>query len=212
GSLFLIDSGGQYQDGTTDITRTVAIGAPTDDMRRHFTVVLKAHIALATVRFPASTKGVELDGVTRRVLWQEGLDYDHGTGHGVGSYLSVHEGPQSISKRGMAVLEPGMIVSNEPGYYREGHYGIRIENLMLVTPPAPIAGGEREMMGFDTLTLAPIDVRLVNGAMLTPDELCWLNDYHARVLGAFAQGLTANEAEWLKVATQPLTRPNLRDV
>lgn len=211
GSLFLIDSGGQYQDGTTDITRTVAIGAPTDDMRRHFTLVLKAHIALATARFPEGTKGVELDGLTRRALWQAGYDYDHGTGHGVGSYLSVHEGPQSISKRGMAPLEPGMILSNEPGYYREGYYGIRIENLMLVTPLAPIEGGEREMMGFETLTLAPVDLRLVNSALLTPVELKWLNTYHLRVRDALAPELNAMEADWLEMATQPMDPSSARN-
>ncbi len=204
GSLFLIDSGGQYLDGTTDVTRTVAIGAPTEDMRRHFTLVLKAHITLATARFPAGTKGVELDGITRRALWMAGLDYDHGTGHGVGSYLSVHEGPQSISKRGMAALEAGMIISNEPGYYREGHYGIRIENLMLVTPPAPIEGGERGMMGFEILTLAPIDARLVDAHLLSADELAWLNLYHARVREALSSALPEAEKNWLRDATQPL--------
>ena len=133
GELFLIDSGAQYLDGTTDITRTVAIGKPTNEMRERFTLVLKGHIAVASARFPKGTRGIDLDPFARRALWQHGLDYDHGTGHGIGSYLSVHEGPQSISRAGMAVLEPGMICSNEPGYYKEGAYGIRIENLVLVT-------------------------------------------------------------------------------
>ena len=140
GELFLIDCGAQYLDGTTDITRTVAIGTPTDEMRERFTLVLKGHIAIATARFPQGTRGIDLDPLARRALWQHGLDYDHGTGHGVGSYLSVHEGPQSISRAGMAVLEPGMICSNEPGYYKEGAYGIRIENLVLVTRAAEGAG------------------------------------------------------------------------
>ena len=167
GELYLVDSGAQYLDGTTDITRTVAIGTPTREMRERFTLVLKGHIAIATARFPKGTRGVDLDPFARRALWEAGLDFDHGTGHGVGSYLSVHEGPQSISKRGMAALEPGMIVSNEPGYYKQGAYGIRIENLVLVTEPEKVAGGEREVMGFETLTLAPIDRRLVVPELLS---------------------------------------------
>ena len=161
GELYLVDSGAQYIDGTTDITRTVAIGTPTREMQERFTLVLKGHIGIAMARFPKGTRGVDLDPFARRALWEAGLDFDHGTGHGVGSYLSVHEGPQNISKRGMTPLEPGMIVSNEPGYYKQGAYGIRIENLVLVTEPEKVAGGEREVMGFETLTLAPIDRRLV---------------------------------------------------
>ena len=147
GELFLIDSGAQYLDGTTDITRTVAIGKPTNEMRERFTLVLKGHIAIASARFPKGARGIDLDPFARRALWQHGLDYDHGTGHGIGSYLSVHEGPQSISRAGMAVLEPGMIVSNEPGYYKEGAYGIRIENLVLVTELTKAPGADREMHG-----------------------------------------------------------------
>ena len=142
GTLYLIDSGAQYRDGTTDVTRTVAIGEPTEEMRRHYTLVLKGHIGIAAARFPAATRGVDIDGFARRALWAAGLDYGHGTGHGIGSFLSVHEGPQSISRNGIVALEPGMIVSNEPGYYREGHYGIRLENLCAVTEPQAIAGGE----------------------------------------------------------------------
>ena len=151
-------------------------------MRERFTLVLKGHIAIATARFPEGTRGIDLDPFARRALWQHGLDYDHGTGHGVGSYLSVHEGPQSISKAGMVPLMPGMICSNEPGYYKEGAYGIRIENLVLVTEPRELAGGDRKMMGFETLTLAPIDRRLIAKELLDPGEIAWLDAYHARVL------------------------------
>ncbi len=205
GSLLLIDSGGQYQDGTTDITRTVAIGAPSAGMRRRFTLVLKGHIAIATARFPKGTRGNHLDVLARLALWREGLDYDHGTGHGVGSFLSVHEGPQSISKRETAELEPGMIMSNEPGYYREGEYGIRIENLVLVTEPEAIAGGERPMMGFETLSLAPIDRQLIDASLLTPAERVWVDAYHARVMGELGPALDADTRAWLKQATAPLS-------
>jgi Xaa-Pro aminopeptidase len=204
GELFLIDSGAQYLDGTTDITRTVAIGKPTKEMRERFTLVLKGHIAVATARFPKGTRGIDLDPFARRALWQHGLDYDHGTGHGVGSYLSVHEGPQSISRAGMAVLEPGMILSNEPGYYKEGAYGIRIENLVLVTELQAIPGGDREMMGFETLTLAPIDRRLIVKALLTPDEVAWLDAYHARVRQELGGELDAETRDWFTEATAPL--------
>jgi len=204
GELFLIDSGAQYLDGTTDITRTVAISRPTPEMRERFTLVLKGHIAIATARFPEGTRGIDLDPLARRALWQHGLDYDHGTGHGVGSYLSVHEGPQSISKAGMAPLLPGMICSNEPGYYKEGTYGIRIENLVLVTEPVEIAGGDRPMMGFETLTLAPIDRRLIVKEMLAADEIAWLNAYHARVAETLAADLDAEARLWLAAATAPL--------
>jgi Xaa-Pro aminopeptidase len=204
GELFLIDSGGQYLDGTTDVTRTVAIGAPTREMRERFTLVLKGHIAIATARFPKQTRGVDLDSFARRALWSAGLDFDHGTGHGVGSYLSVHEGPQSISKRGMAVLEPGMILSNEPGYYKEGAYGIRIESLVLVTEPKKVAGGEREMMGFETLTLVPIDRHLVVPELLSAEELAWLNAYHARVREIIGPELGPEDRAWLEAATQAI--------
>lgn len=204
GELFLIDSGGQYPDGTTDITRTVAIGKPSEEMRQRFTLVLKGHIAIATARFPKGTRGIDLDSFARRALWEHGLDYDHGTGHGVGSYLSVHEGPQSISKTGMAVLQPGMICSNEPGYYKEGAYGIRIENLVVVTPPETPAGGDREMMGFETLTLAPIDRRLVVRKLLTEAERRWLDGYHARVAAVLCPKLDADTARWLSAACAPI--------
>jgi len=204
GELFLIDSGAQYLDGTTDITRTVAIGRPTNEMRERFTLVLKGHIGIATARFPKGTRGIDLDPFARRALWQAGLDFDHGTGHGIGSYLSVHEGPQSISRAGMAVLEPGMIISNEPGYYKEGAYGIRIENLVLVTPLERPAGAEREMMGFETLTLAPIDRRLIVKEMLTAEELAWLDAYHARVAAELSADLDDETRAWLKQATAPL--------
>jgi Xaa-Pro aminopeptidase len=204
GELFLIDSGAQYLDGTTDITRTVAIGKPTAEMRERFTLVLKGHIAIATARFPEGTRGVDLDPYARRALWQHGLDYDHGTGHGVGSYLSVHEGPQSISKAGMAPLCPGMICSNEPGYYKEGAYGIRIESLVLVTEAAEIAGGDKPMMGFETLTLAPIDRRLIVKEMLSADEIAWLDAYHARVAEALSPDLDADSRRWLVGATAPI--------
>jgi Xaa-Pro aminopeptidase len=203
GNLFLVDSGGQYQDGTTDITRTVAIGEPTADMRRHFTLVLKGHIAIATARFPKGTRGCDLDAFARRPLWDAGLDYDHGTGHGVGSYLSVHEGPQGLSKRAMAELQPGMIVSNEPGYYREGAYGIRIENLVLIREPE-LGGGERPMMSFETLTLAPIDRRLVDASLLSGVELEWLNTYHARVEVELGGELNGKTREWLLSACAPI--------
>jgi Xaa-Pro aminopeptidase len=206
GELYLVDSGGQYADGTTDITRTVAIGTPTREMREHFTLVLKGHIAIATARFPKGTRGVDLDPFARRALWEAGLDFDHGTGHGVGSYLSVHEGPQSISKRGMVPLEPGMIVSNEPGYYKQGAYGIRIENLALVTEPEQVAGGEREVMGFETLALAPIDRRLVVPELLSAEELAWLNAYHARVLDIIGPELGPTDRAWLETATAEIRR------
>jgi Xaa-Pro aminopeptidase len=204
GELFLIDSGGQYLDGTTDITRTVAIGKPTKEMRMRFTLVLQGHVAIATALFPKGTRGIDLDPLARRALWAHGLDYDHGTGHGVGSYLSVHEGPQSISRAGLAVLEPGMICSNEPGYYKEGAYGIRIENLVLVTEPQAMTGGDREMMGFETLTLAPIDRRLIVRDILSAEEITWLNAYHGRVMQKVGPELDAEPRAWLKAATAPL--------
>jgi len=204
GTLYLIDSGGQYRDGTTDVTRTVAIGTPTEEMRRHYTLVLKGHIAIATARFPSGTRGVDIDGFARRALWEAGLDYGHGTGHGVGSFLSVHEGPQSISRNGMAELEPGMILSNEPGYYREGHYGIRLENLVAVTEAAPIKGGETPMLGFENLTLAPFDLRLIVPALLSATERDWLNAYHARVRRELASHLRERDAKWLEAATASL--------
>ncbi len=205
GSLLLVDSGAQYMDGTTDVTRTVAIGTPSPEMAERFTLVLKGHLALARVRFPAGTTGSALDALARVPLWAAGLDFDHGTGHGVGSYLGVHEGPQRISKLPNSVaLRPGMIVSNEPGYYKQGAYGIRIENLQVVTPPAPIAGGERPMLGFETLTLAPIDRALVVKEMLTAEDLAQLDAYHARVLAVIGPTVDAETRGWLEEACAPL--------
>jgi Xaa-Pro aminopeptidase len=202
GELFLIDSGGQYLDATTDVTRTVALGAPTPEMKDRFTRVLKGHIALATARFPAGTTGAQLDTLARAPLWAVGLDYDHGTGHGVGAYLSVHEGPQSISKKPIAQpLLPGMVCSNEPGYYKTGGYGIRIENLIVVRE-ADVPGAERKMLEFETVTLAPIDVELVEPALLTADEINWLNAYHARVRDALTPLVDADTARWLATATR----------
>jgi Xaa-Pro aminopeptidase len=202
--LFLLDSGGQYRDGTTDVTRTIAVGTPTAEMRRAFTLVLKGHIAIATARFPAGTTGAALDTLARIALWKTGFDFDHGTGHGVGSYLSVHEGPQRIAKTGVTALEPGMIVSNEPGWYREGAFGIRIENLELVTPAAPIDGGDRPMLGFEALTLVPIDRRMIEPTLLAPEEVAWLDRYHARVRAAIGPLLDEATRAWLEQATAPL--------
>jgi Xaa-Pro aminopeptidase len=205
GTLLLVDSGGQYLDGTTDVTRTVAIGAPSAEMKARFTLVLKGHIALARIRFPAGTTGSALDVLARAPLWAEGLDFDHGTGHGVGSYLGVHEGPQRIAKAPNNVaLRPGMILSNEPGYYKTGEYGIRIENLQFVTEPAPIEGGERPMLGFETLTLAPIDRDLIVGEMLSGDERGWLDAYHAEVLRVIGPQLEAEVRAWLETACAPI--------
>ena len=205
GTLFLIDSGGQYQDGTTDITRTVPIGKPTVEMRERFTLVLKGHIALALVRFPKGTTGSNLDVLARHALWQYGLDYDHGTGHGVGVYLGVHEGPQRISKAPNTVaLQPGMIVSNEPGYYKEGGYGIRIENLQYVSEPQDIKGGERPMMGFETLTLAPINLDLIEISMLTQTERDYVNSYHKRVWTEIGPSVSGEVKDWLQSACQEI--------
>jgi Xaa-Pro aminopeptidase len=206
GELYLVDSGAQYLDGTTDITRTVAVGVPSPEMRDRFTRVLRGHIAVATARFPKGTRGIDLDPLARRALWAAGLDYDHGTGHGVGSYLSVHEGPQSISKAGMAVLEPGMIVSNEPGYYKTGGYGIRIENLLLVSEPEKITGGERETMTFETLTLVPIDRRLILPELMSDAEIAWLDAYHRRVRDEIGPHLSPGDRQWLLAVTEPIRR------
>ncbi len=205
GSLLLIDSGAQYLDGTTDVTRTVAMGEPSSEMRERFTLVLKGHLALARVRFPAGTSGSALDVLARNALWSHGLDYDHGTGHGVGSYLGVHEGPQRIAKVPNSVaLRAGMIVSNEPGYYKEGAYGIRIENLQFVTEAAPIPGGERAMHGFETLTLAPLDRRLIVAGMLSAEERSQLDAYHARTLAAIGPLVPEDVRQWLVGACAPL--------
>jgi len=203
-SVYLIDSGGQYLDGTTDITRTVAIGDPGDDIRRMFTLVLKGHIALDQARFPAGTTGTQLDILARQFLWQEGFDYDHGTGHGVGVFLSVHEGPQRIAKAPNTIaLQPGMIVSNEPGYYRDGEFGIRCENLVVVQQSTR-EGEERTMLEFDAITLVPFDVRLVDITLLTKAELAWLNEYHQRVAAVIGPLLDGADRDWLEQATSPL--------
>ncbi|MBV8112020.1 MAG: aminopeptidase P family protein [Hyphomicrobiales bacterium] len=205
--LFLIDSGAQYEDGTTDITRTIAVGEPTAEMRDRFTRVLKGHIAIARAIFPEGTTGAQLDSFARQFLWAQGLDFDHGTGHGVGSYLSVHEGPARISKLGTAALKPGMILSNEPGYYKAGAYGIRIENLVLVVAAAPVPGAEKPLNAFETLTLAPIDRRLIVPALLTPEETAWLDRYHADVVEALSPLLDADSRAWVTAAARPLGRP-----
>ncbi|MBA2918517.1 M24 family metallopeptidase [Sphingomonas sp. MAH-20] len=204
-SLYLIDSGGQYRDGTTDITRTVAIGEPMAEMRDRFTRVLKGHVAIATALFPKGTRGQQIDAFARRPLWEAGLDYAHGTGHGVGSYLSVHEGPARIATFGGGdePLAAGMILSNEPGYYKTGAYGIRIENLVLVVPK-DVPGAEREMLGFDTLTFAPIDRRLVDVGMLTERERTWLNAYHAKVVEVIGPQLEGEVRAWLEAECAPL--------
>ncbi len=200
-TLYLIDSGAQYLDGTTDITRTIAIGRASAEMRKNFTLVLKGHIALAQAVFPAGITGSNLDVLARAPLWANGLDFDHGTGHGVGSYLSVHEGPQRISKAPSWVsLKPGMILSNEPGYYKAGHYGIRIENLVVVTELENIPGSDQNMLGFETISWAPIDRSLINTKLLSPTELKWLNDYHAEVYAKTSPQLNRAEKTWLKQA------------
>ena len=205
GSLYLVDSGAQYLDGTTDVTRTVAIGNASAEMRDRFTRVLKGHIAVATARLPKGTTGSQVDTLARRALWDAGLDYDHGTGHGVGAYLGVHEGPQRISRQSSQVaLEAGMVVSNEPGYYKSGAYGIRIENLVAVVPLAPPPGAERALLGFETLTLAPIDRNLVAPALLDGGEVAWLDAYHARVCKVLTPLVDAATGRWLKRATRPL--------
>ncbi|HEX8232523.1 MAG TPA: aminopeptidase P family protein [Caulobacteraceae bacterium] len=204
-SLLLVDSGAQYLDGTTDITRTVAMGEPTREMVERFTRVLRGNLALARVRFPEGTTGHALDALARLPLWEAGLDYDHGTGHGVGSYLGVHEGPQRIAKLPNSVaLRPGMILSNEPGYYKTGEYGIRIETLQVVTEPEQIEGGERKMMGWETLTLAPIDRRLIAPEMLDAVERAQLNAYHARVLDEIGPLVSDEVRAWLTLACAPV--------
>ena len=204
--LFLLDSGAQYQDGTTDVTRTVPIGRPTDEMRERYTLVLKGLIAISLLRFPAGTRGMDIDAVARLALWKAGLDYAHGTGHGVGSYLSVHEGPQRIARTGTEKLLAGMILSNEPGYYKPGAYGIRLENLILVTPEADVPGGDIVMHGFETLTLAPFDRRMLMSDLLSRDELQWLDDYHARVRAEVGPMVGGETLAWLERATAPLPR------
>ena len=205
GELLLIDSGGQYADGTTDVTRTVAVGPVADpEAARLFTLVLKGVIAVSRARFPERTTGREIDPLARAALWSAGRDYDHGTGHGVGAYLNVHEGPQNLSRRGAEALKPGMILSNEPGCYIEGRFGIRIENLVVVTRPEAVAGGDRPMMGFETLTWVPIDRALIARDLLDAAERRWLDDYHAEVLRRVAPLVDADTAAWLAMACAPL--------
>ena len=205
GEMLLIDSGGQYVAGTTDITRTIAVGDVPAEQKRFFTLVLKGMIAISRLRFPEGTRGVDIDAFARIALWQAGADFAHGTGHGVGSYLSVHEGPQSISRRGMQALLPGMILSNEPGYYRDGAFGIRIENLVNVHEPREISGGDKPMLGFETLTLCPIDTRLIVTDLLDQAEKDWLNAYHARVRDELSPLLKDDPAlAWLEAATEAI--------
>ena len=208
-SLYLVDSGGQYPDGTTDVTRTVVIGKPTAEQKDRFTRVLKGHIAIATALFPEGTRGCQLDSFARQYLWQAGLDYAHGTGHGVGSFLSVHEGPQRISPAGSAQsggdepLRAGMILSNEPGYYKTGEYGIRIENLVLVVP-REAEGAEKKLLGFETLTFAPIDRNLIELDMLTDAERIWVDSYHRKVLEVVGPQLDGEAKAWLEAQCAPL--------
>jgi len=204
GDLLLIDSGAQYEDGTTDVTRTIAIGQPTAEMRDRFTRVLRGHIAIARAVFPDGTTGAQIDTLARQYLWQAGIDFEHGTGHGVGSYLSVHEGPARISKLGTTPLKRGMILSNEPGYYKTDAFGIRIENLELVIG-TDVAGAEKPVNAFETLTLAPIDRRLIDLNMLNGDELSWLNEYHERVRHAVRPHVDEATKVWLDAATEPLS-------
>jgi Xaa-Pro aminopeptidase len=206
GELLLVDSGGQYLDGTTDITRTIAIGPPGEEERRCFTRVLQGMIEVSLARWPKGVAGRDLDSLARIALWRAGQDYDHGTGHGVGAYLSVHEGPQRIARSSTLALEPGMILSNEPGYYREGAFGIRIENLVVVQPAPALPGGDaqREMLDFETLTWVPIDRRLVVPEMLTGPQRDWLNAYQAEVAKRVGPALSADDQGWLAAATAPL--------
>jgi Xaa-Pro aminopeptidase len=204
--IYLIDSGGQYQDGTTDVTRTIIVGSPSAKMKTHFTFVLKGMIAVSMARFPIGTTGVQIDTLARTTLWQHGFDFDHGTGHGVGSYLSVHEGPARISKAGHVPLAPGMILSNEPGFYLKGKYGIRIENLLLVKPAAKPKGGDRPMLSFETLTYAPIDQRLIDETLMTRSEIQWLDHYHAEVVRKLQSKVSETTRSWLETACAPLTR------
>ena len=208
-SLYLVDSGGQYPDGTTDVTRTVAIGTPTAEMRDRFTRVLRGHISVARAVFPEGTRGSQLDSFARQFLWSAGLDYAHGTGHGVGSFLAVHEGPQRISPVGSSQpggdepLKAGMILSNEPGYYKTGEYGIRVENLVLVVP-VEVPGAEKKTLGFETLTFAPLDQALIDVAMLSAEERRWVDDYHAKVLATVGPQVDGEARDWLELQCRPL--------
>ncbi len=203
GELYLVDSGGQYRDGTTDITRTIIVGNPTDEHRACFTRVLQGMIAISCARFPRGLAGRDLDALARAPLWRAGLDYDHGTGHGVGVFLSVHEGPQRLSRISEVPLQPGMILSNEPGYYREGAFGIRIENLIVVRQAETLGDG-RDQLDFETLTFAPIDLRLVDVELLSKFERDWLNDYHLQVREKLQSRVSKSAKDWLNAATRPI--------
>jgi Xaa-Pro aminopeptidase len=205
GSLYLVDSGGQYPDATTDITRTVAIGTPTAEMKRHYTLVLKGHIAIDRAVFPQGVSGAQIDAFARAPLWRAGLDFDHGTGHGVGSFLCVHEGPARIAKTGTVPLKPGMILSNEPGYYKPGAYGVRIENLVAVKELGVPDGGERELLGFENLTRAPLDKTLIDASLLTEDERAWIDAYHALVRMDLEALLEGAAKDWMLAATGSLS-------
>ena len=202
GQMLLIDSGGQYPDGTTDITRTLPLGQPSQDSIAPYTAVLRGMVAVSRARFPKGVAGAHIDALARQFLWQQGLDYDHGTGHGVGAALCVHEGPVRISRASDMALEPGMILSNEPGYYREGAFGIRIENLIVVTTVEAEQG--RDMLGFETLTLCPIDMRAVDRTALSRDEIAWIDTYHARVRDEISPLVDAATRDWLFRATSPI--------
>lgn len=206
GELFLVDSGAQYRDGTTDVTRTMIFGAPSAEMRHRYTLVLKGLIAISLARFPEGTRGMDIDAFARRALWNAGFDFAHGTGHGVGSYLAVHEGPQRIARTGVQPLKEGMILSNEPGYYKPGAYGIRLENLIVVTPASQIEGGEMAMHGFETLTLTPFDRRLIDTSLFTREEIVWLDAYHARVLEETGPLVLPETRAWLEQACAPFER------
>jgi len=205
GELVVVDSGGQYIDGTTDITRTIAVGSPDAEQRACYTRVLQGMLAISRVRFPKGVAGCHLDALARFPLWTAGQDYDHGTGHGVGVYLCVHEGPQRISRLSDVPLEPGMILSNEPGYYREGAFGIRIENLIAVTEAPPLAGADdRKMLAFETLTFVPFDRRLIDLGLLATPERAWIDAYHASTRAHLAPKLEGTALAWLERATAPL--------
>jgi len=206
GEVMLVDSGGQYPDGTTDITRTVAVGPVDPEAARAFTLVLRGMIAISRLRWPSGLGGAHIDALARAPLWSAGMDYAHGTGHGVGAYLGVHEGPQSLSRRSTVPFEPGNILSNEPGYYREGAFGIRIENLLVVQPPSDVPGGDAPMLSFETLTLVPIDRRLILPHLLTSEERDWLDRYHNRVCARIGALVPPATRDWLKAACAPLPK------
>jgi len=206
GHLLVLDSGGQYLDGTTDITRTIPIGAPGQDECLAYTRVLQGLIAMSRLRWPVGLAGCHIEAVGRVPLWAAGQDFNHGLGHGVGAYLSVHEGPQRLSRVSRVPLEPGMILSNEPGYYVPGRYGIRIENLIIVSGAKQIDGGNTPMHGFETITIAPIDLRLIDPNIMTDDEIHWLNAYHGWVGRKLSEHLNDKERTWLIQATRPLSR------